>query len=300
MSGLVSVIVPTYYRNSRLEECLGSVRESDYERTEVIVVDDSGEEHAESVVDSYDVTYLAHSENRGAQAARSTGLQAASGEFVQFLDDDDRIREGKIRKQVAVLDGRPEVGVVYCGLTLADGTRLRPDPTVRGDVLEAALAFRDSTWKTSTMLIRRSDLEKVLPLEVDSRGADDVRLRIKLARETEFDYITDPAVQIGEGPDRRGDSRGAIDGLWEIIEEYEPLYESVDSRVRRGAIATTHGYAGRYYLRQKGWSARAIAEFARAAYFTPDHRLRRGGELLASLFGRPGMNVGSYLARALS
>lgn len=301
MGESISVIIPTYYRNRRLEDCIRRVREIGYVPTETIVVDDSGEDHAKHVVDSYDdVIYLSHSENRGAQAARSTGLQAASGEYVQFLDDDDLLLDGKFRKQVDVFREQPETGVVYCGLVLSDGTCLYPDQAVRGDVLQDALAFRDSTWKTSTMLIKYSALKKILPLVTDSKGADDVRMRIRLAQVTEFDFITEPAVRIGEGKDRRGHSLGTIQELWELIKTYEPLYESVHPRIRRQAMAEAYGYTGRYYLRQQCWSSSAITAFAKAVYHAPDGRFRRGGEFLASLFGRPGMKVGQYLTTALS
>jgi len=55
---LVSVIVPTYYRNDRLRDTIGSVEAQTYDPIETIVVDDSGEAHARPVADEFDVRYL--------------------------------------------------------------------------------------------------------------------------------------------------------------------------------------------------------------------------------------------------
>jgi len=167
---LVSVVIPTYYRNDRLRGAIESVADQD-QPTEIIVVDDSGEGHAAPVVEAFDLTYLALDRNRGSNPARTMGAERASGAFVQFLDDDDRLLPGKLARQVDLLESM-EAGVAYCGMTYEDGQTVLPDPAVRGDVLDAALAFAMSPCVTSTMLTDREVLDEVLPLP-DRPGGDD-------------------------------------------------------------------------------------------------------------------------------
>lgn len=89
---MVSVIVPTYNRPEMLGECLNSIRNQTYSNLEVLVVNDGGQEVKEIVSnfnENGNVRYLSHSTNRGLAAARNSGIRAAKGKYVAYLDDDD-------------------------------------------------------------------------------------------------------------------------------------------------------------------------------------------------------------------
>jgi glycosyltransferase involved in cell wall biosynthesis len=294
---LVSVVVPTYYRNDRLREAVESVLDQAHDRVELVVVDDSGERHAEPVAEGFadDLTYVAHSRNRGAHAARDTGLEHVSGRYVQFLDDDDRLRPRKIADQVDLLERFPDVGVAYCGLEMEDGTVYPPDPSVRGDVLRDALGFYDHPLTTSTMLVDRVVLDDVLPLARDSPGADDINLCIRLAQVTEFEFVDDLLVVGGLPPRSRGRSWGGVRGRREILRRYRDLYEEFDPVVRRRALAEVYRQEGRRRLEDCAWSARAILAFLRSLHHEPNRSPAHVGEFLASLFGRPGRTLAAEL-----
>jgi glycosyltransferase involved in cell wall biosynthesis len=105
---LVSAVVPTYNRPTGLREAVRSIDEQTYDNLEVVIVDDgSDHKYAKSVADeSTDCRQLSireHDENRGVSAARNTGIDASSGEYVAFLDDDDVWKETKIEKQIDVM-----------------------------------------------------------------------------------------------------------------------------------------------------------------------------------------------------
>ena len=89
---LVSVIVPTYNRPDMLKEALTSVLSQTYQNVEVIVVNDAGDD-VKDVIDALNsegkIIYLQHKENKGLPAARNTGLKAAKGKYIAYLDDDD-------------------------------------------------------------------------------------------------------------------------------------------------------------------------------------------------------------------
>ncbi|WP_160132772.1 glycosyltransferase family 2 protein [Halococcus salsus] len=283
---LVSVVIPTYFRNDRLSGAIESVADQDHP-TETIVVDDSGEGHAAEVVEAHDVTSVELDENLGSNPARSVGADRASGEFVQFLDDDDRVLPGKFARQVDLLE-RTGAGVAYCGMTYETGTTILPDPAVRGDVLHRALEFDVSPCLTSTMLVSRDALDDVLPFP-DRPGGDDLGFMIDLAREHDFEFVDDSLVRRGVIEGSRGKSDGLIRGRKEIIREYDDLYRAAPPSVRANALANTYRLQGRTELREAEWSAATVKAFALACYHAPS--VRTAIPLGASLFGRPGMDA---------
>jgi len=296
MGSLVSVVIPTYFRNKRLRETLQSVASQTHEPIEVIVVDDSGEGHAEQVVCEFEehdlsIQYLAHDRNEGAHAARDTGLQHITGDFVQFLDDDDRLKPEKIERQVEFLHSHEEVGVVYCGFEYDSEVDGPPEPITRGDVLEDCLRFYDNPLTTSTMLIDVEEIEKIRPLYRNSSGSDDIRMSIKLAKHTQFDYISNRLVIRKKDSDSRGTSWGGIEGRREILEDFSELYEEYPKEVYHDALAETYQLQGRRYLDERIWSPNAIYSFGQAMRYSPEKSLLHIGEFLSSLAGRPGRKL---------
>lgn len=89
---LVSVIVPTHNRPQQLKRAITSVQSQTYDNIEIIVVNDAGTD-AESVVRALghhgDILYIRHGANKGLAAARNTGIGAAHGKYIAYLDDDD-------------------------------------------------------------------------------------------------------------------------------------------------------------------------------------------------------------------
>ena len=128
ISGLVSVIIPTYNRPDYLREAVESVLTQTYSPIEILVIDDgSADEGAltRSVLKPYlssdfsatwgpKVTYL-YQQNCGLVPAVNRGLRLARGEYIQRLDDDDRLLPEKIARSVKVFQANPAVGLVATG-----------------------------------------------------------------------------------------------------------------------------------------------------------------------------------------
>ncbi|MDZ7746919.1 MAG: glycosyltransferase family 2 protein [Halobacteriales archaeon] len=255
MAPLVSVVIPTYYRNERLAESIESVRAQTYSDVECVVVDDSGEGHAAPVGDHPEVTYLALDENRGGNPARTAGIEHAAGEYVHLLDDDDRLHPDRIERGMNSLrDSDARVG--FCGFRFENGDERYPRAT--GDMLEAALAFDASPCLTSTLLVESELLQSLLPL-ADRPGGDDLGLIIELAQKTPFDAVDDLLVTRAVEPDSRGKSMGLIEGRRDIIDEYAALYEEYPA-AHRQAVADTASKAGSQLLRA-GERRAALGEF---------------------------------------
>ena len=90
---LVSVIVPVYKTEKFLDQCVQSILTQTYPHLEVLLVDDGSPDHCPVLCDSYAAqcgnVRVIHKQNEGAAFARKAGLEAATGDFVLFLDGDD-------------------------------------------------------------------------------------------------------------------------------------------------------------------------------------------------------------------
>lgn len=263
---LVSVVIPTYYRNERLADAIDSVAEQTHDPVELIVVDDSGEANAREVVPEW-ATYVAFEENRGANVARTAGIERASGEYVQLLDDDDRLRPEKLARCVEVLRSDDATGVAYTGMIYEDGRTVEPQTDVRGDVLASALAFEMLPCLTSTMLIERRLLEEIVPL-ADRPGGDDLGLMIELATRTAFDYAPETLVERGRPPESRGRSLGVVAGRKQIVTEYPNLYDT-HPEAKATALGSTYMFEAQLLLADARWSPRAIRAQARSLWHDP-------------------------------
>jgi len=111
----VSVVIPYYNQPKYLDQTLKSVKESDYPKIEIIVVNDgSTTEKANHVFEALNGVVKISKENGGLSSARNVGIAAAKGDFIIPLDSDDLIRPDYIRKGVEALTNNPELGYVSC------------------------------------------------------------------------------------------------------------------------------------------------------------------------------------------
>jgi glycosyltransferase involved in cell wall biosynthesis len=116
----VSVVIPTRDRPRRTRAAIGSALGQTLPPLEVIVVDDGSAEPFE--FDHPKVRLIRNDEPRGAAAARNRGLDAAAGEWVAFLDSDDRWLGGKLERQFERLGEASAPTLCFCNVfVLAEG-----------------------------------------------------------------------------------------------------------------------------------------------------------------------------------
>lgn len=110
MSDLVSCIVAVFNGEKFLKDAIDSILEQSYQPIEVIVIDDGSTDGTAAIVESYGkrVRYK-YQDNAGPGAARNLGIRLAEGEFVAFLDADDRWHPEKLALQMARFQERPEL-----------------------------------------------------------------------------------------------------------------------------------------------------------------------------------------------
>ena len=86
---LVSVIIPCYNHAQFLPDAIRSVQQQTYSPVEIVVVNDGSTDDTETVAKQFDTVKHIYQTNRGLSAARNTGIEHSSGEFLVFLDADD-------------------------------------------------------------------------------------------------------------------------------------------------------------------------------------------------------------------
>ena len=193
---LISVIIPTYNRAELVERAVHSVLSQTYLDLEVLVVDDASKDDTRDRVKALQqaddrIVYLCHNSNRGAQAARNTGIRAAKGMYIAFLDSDDEWLPQKLYLQMALFSqGDISPGVIYCGLqeVSVDGKMLNQFlPKFRGYIYPQALS--DWIAGTDTLIVRREILERIHGFDEHINTHQEWDLCIRLARECEFDFV---------------------------------------------------------------------------------------------------------------
>lgn len=106
--GLVSIVMPLYNGEKFVAEAINSVRTQDYENWELLVVNDGSKDNGPDLVtliskeDSR--VKLINKDNGGVASARNVGIKAATGQYIAFLDSDDKWNDGKLTKQLNCLN----------------------------------------------------------------------------------------------------------------------------------------------------------------------------------------------------
>lgn len=123
----VSVIIPVYKVEATIERCLRSVASQVFSgNLECVVVDDATPDASMEVARRFiradrsgiEWKCFSHDRNRGLSAARNTGMHAASGEYILFLDSDDEFAPGAIAKLSSLAENYPGVDVVQGNLLI--------------------------------------------------------------------------------------------------------------------------------------------------------------------------------------
>lgn len=186
---LISVIIPAFNASEFIGETLDSVFSQTFTDFEVIVINDGSPDthELERVLQRFPskLRYLKQ-ENQGAAAARNTGLRAAEGEFVAFLDADDTWLPLFMEKQLDLLK-RNNADFVFADALLfgdspiAGRTFMQIEPPL-GDVTPENLLSVKVTILTSTVLARKAPILEAGLFDESLRRGQDFELWLRLAK----------------------------------------------------------------------------------------------------------------------
>ncbi len=114
MDGLVSVVIPAHNSGPYIAPALDSILAQKHRPIEILVVDDGSTDSTAQTVRGYaPEVRIIEQEQHGHPAARNTGIRAASGEFLGFLDHDDLWSPDKLELQLASFERNPELDLVF-------------------------------------------------------------------------------------------------------------------------------------------------------------------------------------------
>ena len=180
---LVSVVIPTYNYGRYVTEAVDSALAQTYPAVEVIVVDDGSTDDTRERLAAYGdrIRYI-YQANAGLSAARNTGIRAASGPFVAFLDSDDAFHPRKLELQMALFAARPELGLVGTA-QFSDEPRVWADiapPAPRIDLSLDDIVIR-SRFAPSSAVARRECFAAVGEFDTDLRSVEDRDMWLRIA-----------------------------------------------------------------------------------------------------------------------
>lgn len=180
-SPLVSAVIPTYNRAHFITLAVDSVLNQTYENYEVVVVNDGSKDNTEEVLSRYKdhpKVRIITKKNGGLSAARNTGIEAAKGELIAFLDDDDAWRPHKLAVQVPLF-ADPNVNLVHTAGHFYDESNGWTNTQFFGDIdFHEQLAMR--VIYVQTVITRKSVLEEVGPFDVDLPAGEDVDMWLRI------------------------------------------------------------------------------------------------------------------------
>jgi glycosyltransferase involved in cell wall biosynthesis len=191
---LVSVVIPVFNGALFVTKAVASIRAQTVKNVEILVVDDGSTDGTQTVlVDlqrTMGVTWF-QQEHGGPARSRNRGIAAANGEYVALLDCDDVWLPDKLEAQLGLMQDRLDVGVVHTDFEVVDGqgtTLERVRARYSGEPIVQAFQGGHVALP-STLLLRRSVLEKVGMLNPDLYGSEDSDLTIRLYAATRFDCV---------------------------------------------------------------------------------------------------------------
>jgi len=245
----ITIVIPAFNASQYIDETISSVLAQTFTDWELIVVDDGSTDTTAEIVKKYltdrRITLIPQ-QNRGVSAARNTGIKAASGKFITFLDADDSFMEDCLQHKYDALRSDDSVDFVYSDMWMCDKD-MKKLYVIKGGKTEGLLE-RVLLWGkekmpglASNIAIRTSSIkDDVLYDECLSTSADR-DLEIRLARYYKGFYIPLPLFKYRDTPGSMGKDMTLL--------EYDELHilkkiskENIvpNGTLRRKAIATTY------------------------------------------------------------
>lgn len=193
----VSVVIPTFNRSELVARAIRSVQGQTYSNLEIIVVDDASRDDTKKVVAGMSdarIRYIRHESNRGGSGARNTGIRAATGEYIAFLDDDDEWEPEKTEEQLSALR---DYDVVLC---TSDEHRRGIDRfDAKASVDLDDLRKGDFTAGGTGVLMAKASVLKGAMFDETLPRCQDWDIFIRIAKKHRIGYINKPLVRYNEG-----------------------------------------------------------------------------------------------------
>ena len=302
----VSVIMPAYNVAQFIDGAIRSVLAQTYEDFELLIVNDGSTDATAARCARYadERIRIVNQQNRGLAGARNSGIRAARGAYLAFLDADDLWRSDKLERHVALLEQRPDIGVSYSvsQFMAEDATPLSMYQTPRlDDVTAGDVLCRNPVGNGSAPVIRREAFAAIktydnrygapepVYFDPDFRQSEDIECWVRIAATTpwRFGGLPEPLTLYRLNA---GGLSASVDrqlASWEAFFEKASGY-APDLLRRYGGLARAYQY--RYLARRAVWSGepetafrllkKALGSDWRIAFYEPARTLLTCGAVL--------------------
>ena len=250
---LISVVIPTYNRRHLLQKAIDSVLTQTYPHFELIVVDDcstDGTEHFVKSLSDKRISYTKHKQNKHASASRNTGIKLSKGEFIAFLDDDDKWLPTKLEKQIALIKRSSiSTGLIYCWMDYINQNEQITStvrPTVKGNVFQHVFD-KQGIGGCPTLLIRKSVIKDCGFFdETLLRGNDGDFIR-RICLKYKVDFIPEVLVKVSTEHGNSRISDNDTKGIKSSLFSYNTRLEKFSDILTKYPSQTSNIYASIAY-----------------------------------------------------
>jgi glycosyltransferase involved in cell wall biosynthesis len=302
MSSLASVVIPCFNQAHFLGASIESALTQTYQPVEVVVVDDGATDNTCEIASAYPEVRCLRQPNQGRAAARNAGLRASRGEYVVFLDADDRLLPIALEAGVAALEADPEAAFAV-GRHRRIGADGNPLPALRRARVAGehytSLVRRCWIAMPAAVMHRRAVLEMLGGFDPRLPWAEDYDLYLRIARVLP---IVDHYTEVAEHRQSSGaTSRNAERMLTATLAALRPHRPGADATLAHRLAWRARDNAVWYYDRllttalddlAHGHLRAATRELATFAWHLPQHPGYAWRKL-----GRPVRRVASALRR---
>lgn len=283
----VSVVIPAYNRPAMLRRAVASALAQTHDDLEVLVVDDGSEDDlAAALADIADprLCVMRHKVNRGASAARNTGIAHATAPFVAFLDSDDEWLPRMVERQLRRFrSAAAETVLVYAGVRQVPPRRPPRAQYPRGDLAQALLV-RNLIGGTSCVMARRDALMAIGGFDESLPSAQDWDLYIRLARLGPVEAVDEPlVVYYRHAESITGSARSTVAGQRRLRHKHAAAIAALPPPLRARHEMTL----AEMYLWKRAW-IHAAGCLMRALWANPRVWARDIDRMLARKLGRGG------------
>lgn len=272
----VSVIIPSYNHAGYLPSAIQSILAQTFADWEAIIVDDgSTDDTPETVIQFVDsrIRYI-YQENRGLSGARNTGIGAAQGTLVAFLDADDAWMPDFLARMVGLLDADASLGGAYCGFRYMDEIgaplgqhtlRVVPPDHFRMELLRGCWII------PSSVVVRMHVIQQIGLFENSLSGCADYDLWLRIAERYRFAGVPEVLVWY------RRSGNNMSDGVRHMTDDLERVYQkhlgSLDTPVATWPALKRESVANIYAWRTLEFLAQGkVKESAKALLWLLDYR----------------------------
>jgi len=183
---LASIVIPCFNEAAFVAEAIESALVQAYSPFEVVVIDDGSTDGSSDLVRRFESVRLFRQRNAGLAFARNAGLREARGEYLLFLDADDKLFADALAIGVRALERAPGSGLAYGHVRLIDESGCPMPTPVQPDVRKdhyLELLRRNYIWTTGCIVYRRSTLQHAGGFNRRVSGSADFELNARIARE---------------------------------------------------------------------------------------------------------------------